>query len=63
MSGKNQTSVSTHIFDEETPEQDARQWLTPDEEAGVYEIDPWTSAPDDGAEELEHPFPYPAGLP
>jgi hypothetical protein len=42
---------------------DARSWLAPDEEAGVFDVDPWTTVLDDWAEELEHPFPYPAGLP
>lgn len=45
------------------PDDDARRWLTPDEEAGVFDIDPWTSVLDDWAEELEHPFQYPSGLP
>jgi hypothetical protein len=44
-------------------EDDDRRWLTPDEEAGVFEIDPWTSVLDNWAEEIEHPFPYPSGLP
>ncbi len=51
------------INPEREAEETDRRWFTPEEEAGVFEIDPWTSVLDDWAEEIEHPFPYPNGLP
>ena len=49
--------------DPEVSDREAREWLTPEEEAGIFETDPWTGVIDDWAEELEEPFGYPAGLP
>lgn len=63
MADTERTTGPALTIQHDPADDDDRRWMTPDEEAGVFDIDPWTSVIDDWAEELENPYGYPSGLP